>query len=455
MTLLRKKGDISTLRRVGIDATQILDNLPDGITIQDREFTIIYQNIAMRAAFGDQTGSKCHSAYEKRIKICERCGVARAFETGETTLVLRTAFDAQGGTSYWENACFPIRDETGNIVAGAEVCRNVTDRVGLEAEVKQRNIELGQLNEELQRQTERLTAMFRQLEQEVEQRHQMEIELRHAQKLQSVGQLAAGIAHEINTPVQYVSDSIHFLAESFKDTQRLIARHRQAEAELPPSSVHEALRKKMTDAEEAVDLQYIQENAPNAFARAVDGLSRISTIVSAMREFAHFDQREKSPADLNRALRATLTVARGEYKDVADVETELGELPLVPCHLGDLNQVFLNLLVNAAHAIAEGERGCRGRIRIRTASEGDTIRIDIADTGCGIPENIRDRVFEPFFTTREVGKGSGQGLAIARSIVVDKHGGSLTFQTQSGKGTTFTIRLPLAGKVSANRTELP
>jgi len=444
VTLLQEE-DVPTLIGVGIDATQVLDNLPDGITVQDREFTVIYQNVAMRAAFGDQTGSKCHSAYEKRIKICERCGVARAFETGEPNLVLRTAFDAQGGTSYWENACFPIRDKTGTIIAGAEVCRNVTDRVGLEAEVKQRNVELGQLNEELQRQTTQLTEMFRQLEQETEHRQRMESELRHVQKLQSVGQLAAGIAHEINTPVQYVSDSIHFLAESFKDTQGLIARHRQAEAELPPSSMHEELRRKMRDAEEAVDLQYIQQNAPTAFSRAQEGLSRIATIVSAMKEFAHPDQREKSLADLNRALRATLIIARSEYKDVADVETELGELPFVPCYLGDLNQVFLNLLVNAAHAIvdAQGIRGGRGCIRVRTAREGDAIRIDIEDTGCGIPENIRDRLFDPFFTTKQVGRGSGQGLAIARSIVVDKHGGSLTFDSDVGKGTTFTVRLPI------------
>ncbi|MCX6636157.1 MAG: PAS domain S-box protein [Acidobacteria bacterium] len=286
---------------------------------------------------------------------------------------------------------------------------------------------------------------------DVSEQQRLEAELSHARKLEAVGQLAAGIAHEINTPAQYVGDSIHFLADSFQDAQGLIARYREEVAELPPSIEHEALRKRVTEAEQAAGLEYIQENAPAAFARALDGISRVSIIVSAMKEFAHPDRREKSPADLNRALQATLTIARNEYKYVADVETELGQLPLVLCHLGDLSQVFLNLLVNAAHAIAdaEGTSGNRGRIRVRTAHEGDKVRIDIADTGCGIPEKIRDRVFEPFFTTKEVGRGSGQGLAIARSVVVDKHGGTLTYESEVGKGTTFIIRLPIDGSSAA------
>lgn len=181
----------------------------------------------------------------------------------------------------------------------------------------------------------------------------------------------------------------------------------------------------------------------------MDGVERISSIVRAMKEFAHPDQREQGPANLNRALRTTLTVARNEYKYVADVDTDLGDLPPVMCHIGDLNQVFLNLIVNAAHAIDDvvSGTGGKGRIRVRTRREDDNAPIDISDTGCGIPEAIRHRIYEPFFTTKPVGKGSGQGLAIARSIVVDRHGGSLTYLTSS-EGTTFTIRLPLSGKAA-------
>jgi len=164
-----------------------------------------------------------------------------------------------------------------------------------------------------------------------------------------------------------------------------------------------------------------------------------------MKEFAHPDQKQYSPADLNRALSTTLTIARNEYKYVADVATDYGELPLVPCRIGELNQVFLNIIVNAAHAIQEVNRSTdrRGLIRVQTRREGNIIRVSISDTGTGIPLEIRDRVFDPFFTTKEVGKGTGQGLAIARSVVVDKHGGTLSFDSEVGRGSTFHIRLPL------------
>jgi signal transduction histidine kinase len=203
--------------------------------------------------------------------------------------------------------------------------------------------------------------------------------------------------------------------------------------------------------EEEIDLAYLDENLPGSFDSCQDGVSRISTIVRAMKEFAHPDQREKAPADLSKALQTTLNIARNEYKYVANVTTELGDLPPVLCHVGDLNQVFLNLIVNAAHAIGDvvGQGGSKGTIRITTVREGDLVRIDIADTGSGIPEAIRHRIFDPFFTTKEVGKGSGQGLAIARSIVVTKHRGSLTFESAVGKGTTFTIRLPIGDSPQA------
>ncbi|MCC6158885.1 MAG: PAS domain S-box protein [Deltaproteobacteria bacterium] len=283
---------------------------------------------------------------------------------------------------------------------------------------------------------------------DVTQQQRLEAELHQARKLEAVGQLAAGIAHEINTPAQFVSDSLHFLGDSCRSVHGLLERYREILAPLFSRPGFEPFLKRLRDAEEEADLEYVAENTPAAFARALDGVGRISSIVSAMKEFAHPDQREKSPADLNRALQATLTIARNEYKYVADVETDFGELPSVLCHAGDLNQVFLNLFINAAHAIAGvvGDSGDRGCIHVRTrCDDGRVVRIDIRDTGCGIPDGVRARIFEPFFTTKEVGRGSGQGLAIARNIVESKHRGSLTFRSECGRGTTFTVQLPVDG----------
>ncbi len=279
---------------------------------------------------------------------------------------------------------------------------------------------------------------------EEERRKQLEVELRHSQKLQSVGQLAAGIAHEINTPAQYASDSLSFGADGFLTLQRVLEAYRQALRAPDPRAEAPALAR----VEEEADLAFIQENGPDAFQRAREGLARIARLVGAMKEFAHPDHREKEPFDLNRALRNTLVIARHEYALVADVQEDYGELPPVRCHPDDLNQVFLNLLVNAAQAIGDvvAASGGRGRIGVRTVREGGSVRISISDTGGGIPQEIRERVFDPFFTTKPVGQGSGQGLAIARSIVVDKHGGTLTFDSEVGKGTTFVITLPIDGQ---------
>jgi len=197
--------------------------------------------------------------------------------------------------------------------------------------------------------------------------------------------------------------------------------------------------------EEEADCAYLLEEIPQALAQTLDGVTRVATIVRAMKEFAHPEGKEMAAADINKALLSTLTVARNELKYVADVETEFGDLPLVVCNIGDINQVFLNLLVNAAHAIAEGTKGSgeKGKIQVRTSSEGNAVLVTISDTGCGIPEANRSKVFDPFFTTKEVGRGTGQGLAIARSVVVERHKGSLNFESEVGKGTTFCIRLPI------------
>jgi signal transduction histidine kinase len=178
-----------------------------------------------------------------------------------------------------------------------------------------------------------------------------------------------------------------------------------------------------------------------------------------MKEFAHPDQTEKTYADLNNAIQSTLVIARNEYKYVAEVETHFAELPPVCCYLGEINQVVLNLLVNSAHAIADfvKDSGALGKLTVRTCLIEDEVEISIGDTGSGIPEDIREKIFDPFFTTKEVGKGTGQGLALARNVIVNKHGGTIRFESECGRGTTFFIRIPVnasaeqsaAGRVAA------
>ena len=252
---------------------------------------------------------------------------------------------------------------------------------------------------------------------DITEQKKLEIELHQAQKLESIGKLAAGIAHEINTPMQYISDSIHFLADGLTKTFEVFEIHQKAISMMETSPQFNAIIKEVKEIYKKTDIFYYRKNGPAAFVSVLDGIARITQIISAMKQFAHSDQKEKSPADLNHSLQITLTIAKNEYKYVADVETNFGEIPFIMCHVDEINQVFLNLIVNAANAIEEvvGNSGNKGKIIIKTLQIGDKVQIDITDTGAGIPEAIQNRIYDPFFTTKEVGKGSGQGLAIAHS----------------------------------------
>jgi signal transduction histidine kinase/HAMP domain-containing protein len=270
-------------------------------------------------------------------------------------------------------------------------------------------------------------------------------ELAAAQKLESVGRLAAGVAHEINTPVQFVSDNVQFIRTSMAEISTVIQAYRALQHAVSAGIDVAGAAQHAAQVEMAADLDYLIKDVPLSIDGAAEGLGRIATIVRSMKEFAHPDQAGKTLADLNQAIQSTLVVARNEYKYVAEVDSQFGELPLVPCYLGEINQVVLNLIINASHAISDVVNGTAniGKLTVCTRLDGDEVEISIADTGTGIPEAARDKIFDPFFTTKEVGRGTGQGLAIARSVIVNKHGGTLSFETESGKGTTFFIRLPI------------
>jgi signal transduction histidine kinase len=302
-----------------------------------------------------------------------------------------------------------------------------------------------------------LEALLEDAQRTLKQKQETERQLLQVQKLEAIGQLAAGIAHEINTPAQYVGDNVRFLYDSFAHVLRTLEAHEALRTQVkmlsstlsdPPEILGE-LAKLAEQAEAAGyehDIEYLRDEIPKAIQGTLEGIGRISTIVRAVKGFSHPGGQHMAPVDLNRDIEDTVVVSRNEWKYVATVVTDFDpDLPLVTCIAGEINQVFLNLIVNAAHAIADARfpGDDLGTITISTRCAEAQVKIVVRDTGAGIPDEIRDRIFDPFFTTKDVGRGTGQGLAIAHAVVVDKHGGTITFETELGRGTTFTILLPL------------
>ncbi|MEJ2407255.1 MAG: ATP-binding protein [Candidatus Thiodiazotropha sp.] len=273
-------------------------------------------------------------------------------------------------------------------------------------------------------------------------------ELHQARKLESIGQLAAGIAHEINTPTQFVSDNNKFLKDGFNVFLEILEKHDELKRAAEKGAVTEALIKSINKAVKTADLEYYKEELPLAIEQSREGVSRVAEIVQAMKEFSHPGSKDKSLFDINKAIKSTIIVCRNEWRYTSNMETDLDKnLPPVPCLPGDFNQALLNIIVNAAHAIGEMyvQNGSteKGTITVSTQQVNSFAEIRIKDTGPGIPKEIQKKIFDPFFTTKEVGRGTGQGLAIAHSTIVNKLGGKLEVLSEKGNGATFIIQLPL------------
>jgi PAS domain S-box-containing protein len=282
---------------------------------------------------------------------------------------------------------------------------------------------------------------------DITERKALDSNLAQTEKLKSIGQLAAGIAHEINTPTQYVGDNTRFLQDAFQDIVQALTQYDRLLQAAKSGGVTAELIEEVEQAKDTADVDFLLEEIPTAIGQTLEGVHRIGKIVRAMKEFSHPGQDEKKLIDINKAIENTITVARNEWKYVADMLTDFDpSLPLVSCLPGEFNQVILNLIVNATHALAdvrEHQAGQKGVIKIETCQRENFVEIKISDSGPGIPEAIRQRIFDPFFTTKEPGKGTGQGLAIAHAVIVEKHGGSIQLDPQEGAGTTFTICLPV------------
>lgn len=315
-----------------------------------------------------------------------------------------------GEVRWVENHAFPVLDAEGNLVRMAGIALDVTER------------------------------------------RKMEEELRIAQKLESLGQLSAGIAHEVNTPSQYVSDNISFLQEAVRDIVPVLQKLPALMTVLAQSEAGKPLAEELRRQHQQADIDYLIEEMPQALAQAKGGIEQIKKIVMAMKGFTHPGE-EMVPADINQIVSNTVTVTRNEWKYIAELESSLcGNLPLVPCIPSAIGQVILNILVNASHALKEKYTDGRlGRIRIATALADGWVRVCIEDNGPGVPVELRERIFDPFFTTKEVGKGTGQGLSFVHKIVRVDHKGKVLLESTPGGGATFTIMLPLEPGGTANK----
>ncbi|WP_281983181.1 bacteriohemerythrin [Azonexus hydrophilus] len=324
----------------------------------------------------------------------------------------------------------PIRDGEGRIIGAIETLQDVTDRhlaedellkyqEQLEAQVEARTRELASTNRQLEREHAELTTLLGKIDETQQQ-------LLQSEKMAAIGQLAAGVAHEINNPVGFVNSNLGSLKSYTGNLLRLIDAYESGE----PQAI--------AAARQAADLEFLREDLPSLLAESQEGLDRVTRIVQDLKDFSRVDQAEHQRADLNAAMNSTLNVVRNELKYKADVIVELGDIPEIDCVPAQLNQVFMNLLVNAAQAIPE-----RGKIFVRSGVERDHVWFEIEDTGCGMSAETRQRIFEPFFTTKPVGKGTGLGLSISYDIIVKRHHGRLDVHSETGKGTTFRIWLPI------------
>lgn len=327
---------------------------------------------------------------------------------------------------YWELVVESLRAARGGDRHGLLNAR--TELMALDATGEEIPIELTLTADDIN-DWSMLTAFVRNMREQ----KQLETKLAHAQKMESIGQLAAGVAHEINTPNQYIGDNIEFLRDSLSTVRDAALKMKEG---LDPTQMEKLWQE--------ADLDYLLEETPKAVDHALEGVSRVGQIVKAMKDFSHPGTREKTESSINEIIMSTTTITRNEWKYHAKLELDLD--PMIPntlVHPGEIGQVVLNLIINSAHAIRDHRKSHEGLIKIRTFQREGSIVIEVSDNGCGIPEKHRDRVFDPFFTTKGVGIGTGQGLAITHSVIVQHHQGDISLDTKDGEGTTIRITLPI------------
>ena len=422
------------------DANQRLAALADELEAQTKPMNAIFERSAAGILLVDEDSrvSRANPAAERMLKAEPKAlrgeSVVELFDEGQRLLIEELAAAAEEPASLGDE---DMVQETTGLKRNGETFPVEVAVAGVELEGRPHSIWICR---DLTR-----------LRKEEALRADLESELSQAQKLESLGTLASGIAHEINTPVQYVNDNTHFLKDAFLDLAKLTEAYRATVNSLNKSANRENAIAAVRRLEEAVDIAFLKDEIPVAIQQTLDGIQHISKIVNAIKSFSHPGGSEMTPTDLNDAIETTVTVTRNSWKYVAKLETRLDpNLPNVCCLPAEINQVLLNLIVNAAQAVEmrEGQQDSEGLITVESESRGDEVEIRVRDNGCGIAEEHRSSIFDPFFTTKEVGKGTGQGLSIVHGIVTNLHHGKIFFETEVGVGTTFFVRLPVSDQAA-------
>jgi len=389
---------------------KIIEGLPDFVFIVNLEHEIIYMNQPMldflELSSEEALGRLCYHCIHQKGCIIDNCLHEEMLQDGKSHML--DLYDKRLG-GHVEVRIFPYWIIPGDILGSVHIVRNINERI-----------------------------------QSLEEKEKLQKKLLHAQKMESVGQLASGIAHEINTPVQFINTNINFIEESFTEIEEYVNLTMEL---IKNNAINEKNIDKILSKINDFDWDFLKEEIPKSIDQSKDGLQRVTSIVQAMKSFSHPGGQGKTESDINRIIMTTITVSRNEWKYVSTIETDLDkDIHPVWCDANAISQVILNILINAVHAIenklGRNPVGNKGTIKISTLQKDNYIEIRITDSGSGVPKEIHSRIFDPFFTTKEVGRGTGQGLAIAHDVIYAKHNGKMTFETEPNVGTTFIIELP-------------
>lgn len=422
----------------------VIDSMKEEIVSIDRETTIVSVNNAFVKRLGcrpeEVVGKACFAESTKEnIPLCHpkiKDMVLSLFDSGESQNMLLSENDLNGKQTHRQVTCLPILDENGKIFQAVVVSQDIT-------ESRRKTKEIQVLNEQLMETTSQVEAKNLKLENTLKRLEETQTQMLQSEKMASIGQLAAGVAHEINNPTGFVSSNLKTLKDYQEDIGELIEKYQDIIAKTQGDDVNNQLPNEIQASiqevvalEKDIDIEFLMEDITDLIGDCREGTDRIKKIVMDLKDFAHPGEDKVQSIDINKGLDSTLNVVNNEVKYKASVHKEYGDIPTIKGYPQQLNQVFMNILVNAAQAIDK-----KGDIYLKTAIEGDHVVVLISDTGCGISEDNLSKIFDPFFTTKDVGKGTGLGMNIAYNII-QKHNGTIDVDSTVGEGTQFTIRIP-------------